>query len=132
MQDHLENDSVNSNGHGRDESPDKQFGLSGEAINDFGAEMNQSVLLNSRNYPFYYRVKRDLYVTQQLLQAADAKNSGLEDDQDQSDKIGRGKSSSSVKITCFEDDNESLNWSFRNNITAETFRRSMLPFYLLK
>lgn len=132
MQDHLENDSVNSNGHGRDESPDNQFGLSGEAINDFGAEMNKSVLLNSRNYPFYYRVKRDLYVTQQLLQAADAKNSGLEDDQDQSDKIGRRKSSSSVKITCFEDDNESLNWSFRNNITAETFRRSMLPFYLLK
>lgn len=29
-------------------------------------------------------------------------------------------------------DNEIFKWSFRNNPNAEAFRRTMLPFYLLK
>ena len=35
-------------------------------------------------------------------------------------------------LSSFEMHNEVFNWSFRNNPNAEAFRRSMLPFYLLK
>ena len=35
-------------------------------------------------------------------------------------------------VTSFEMDNEIFKWSFRNYPNAEAFRRSMLPFYLLK
>lgn len=59
--DGLEKESANS---AREDSPDKQFNLSGEINEDVPVNKNTSVLLNSRNYPFYYRVKRDLYVTQ--------------------------------------------------------------------
>ena len=35
-------------------------------------------------------------------------------------------------VSSFEMQNEVFNWALRNNKNAETFRRSMLPFYLLK
>lgn len=35
-------------------------------------------------------------------------------------------------VSSFESHNTIFHWSFRNNPNAEAFRRSMLPFYLLK
>lgn len=68
---------------------------------------------------------------QRLLEDSTASNMDLDDGKDF--EIGKNfKLGMNQRITCFEDQNKSILWSFRNNPNAEDFRRCMLPFYLLK
>ena len=89
-------------------------------------EMARSPLLDPRNYPFYYKVKRNLYIIQQLLEDSASGDQNEEIDSSEKKIHRRGQAS------CFESTNEAIKWAFRNNPNAEAFRRSMLPFYLLK
>lgn len=95
--------------------------------------------MNHCNYPFYYQAKRNLHIMKTLLE--DTTSLQTEHEGHSVDEEGKAQPTAASKIanvkslnriSSFEDDNAAIQWSFRNNPNAEAFRRSMLPFYLLK
>ena len=109
----------------------------------------------AKNHPFFHKVKRNLYIMDQLLN--DENNSkmvntdtvvGNQVDSLSFDNIHRsnsaGPAQASIKksrtrrgsVQGLKSSNfgysSIMKWSFKNNPNAEFFRRSMLPFYLLK
>lgn len=109
--------------------------------------MDSAAALDPENYPFFHKVKRSLYIIEELLN--DENNSKNPEGESNTDEGGGNRKWANERSNKSKTQNRAvksgggvyfsdsfacskiMKWSFKNNPNAEAFRRSMLPFYLL-
>jgi hypothetical protein len=80
-----------------------------------------SAVLDPRNYPFYYKIKRNLYIIEQLLN--DENNLQFLGAKEADDFAAKQQGSTKKKEASNFAFSPIMKWSFKNNPNAEAFRR---------
>lgn len=80
-----------------------------------------SAILDAKNYPFYYKIKRNLYIIEQLLN--DENNLQFLGAKEADDFVANKQGTSKKKEQSNFAFSPIMKWSFKNNPNAEAFRR---------
>jgi hypothetical protein len=94
-----------------------------EFDHDANSEVSEeySAILDAKNYPFYYKIKRNLYIIEQLLN--DENNLQFLGAKEADDFVANKQGSSKKKQQSNFAFSPIMKWSFKNNPNAEAFRR---------